>query len=83
MSTTTHPHWRWKSHWNPAPPPGWDGRHQISVRGYATVFETSGVALSCSCGREAHVSDDTEEGGPVSLTAITELAIAHEREPGI
>ena len=75
--TTTRTTWYWQDHWNHAPPAGWDGRHELSVCGYGTNFDTAGVILACSCGRSARASKDSDEGGPVSLTELNEQATAH------
>jgi len=80
MTSITRPAWRWSDHWSPRPPPGWNGQHEVSVRGYSTVFETAGVTLSCSCGRKARASEDSDDGGPVSLAVLNELAAAHQAE---
>jgi hypothetical protein len=77
--TTTQPGaaWHWSDHWNPHPPDGWDGRHELSARGYGAVFETAGVILSCSCGQEASATKAGDDGGPIPLAALNRLAGTH------
>jgi hypothetical protein len=82
ISTAASTAWRWSDHWNPHPPDGWNGQHELSARGYGTNFETAGVILSCSCGREARASEDDDDGGAIVLTALNELAAVHIREAG-
>jgi hypothetical protein len=82
MTATKTITWRPSDHWHPGPPPGWDGRHSLSVRGIWQNCDAAGVALACSCGQEAHAAlpGDFGEDGEISLAALNELADAHLRE---
>lgn len=77
ISTAASPAWRWSDHWNPHPPDGWNGQHELSARGYGTNFDTAGVILSCSCGVEVRASKDDDGGGAITLIALNKLAAVH------
>lgn len=74
--------WRWQDHWHPAPPPGWDGRHELAARGLWQNCDAAGVVLTCSCGREATVAMPPAYGkdGTIGLADLNEIARAHQED---
>jgi hypothetical protein len=86
MNTVT---WRWRDYRHQEHPPGWDGRHEMAVRGFATNDEVTGVILACSCGREAVVAQPPDwetnqrryelhgDDGEISLISLNRLAGDH------
>ena len=74
--------WRWHDHWHQGPPPGWDGRHEITVRGHWQNCDAAGVTLACSCGREADTAMPPAYGtdGEISLAGLNEIARAHQED---
>jgi hypothetical protein len=76
--------WRWHDHWHQAHPPGWDGRHEITVRGHWQNCDAAGITLACSCGREADAAMPPAYGtdGEITLPDLNTIALAHQEEAG-